>query len=64
MNLLIDFFTKRTQNWWRRWIRDFRRINLTFDGLWIDMNEPGENLNFPIHFDFVLKFFFSVIWHE
>ncbi|CAF4731027.1 unnamed protein product [Rotaria socialis] len=36
-----DFFTNRTQNWWSRWIKDFRRVNLTFDGLWIDMNEPA-----------------------
>ncbi|CAF1394494.1 unnamed protein product [Rotaria sordida] len=35
-----DFFTKRAQDWWSRWIKDFRRVNLTFDGLWIDMNEP------------------------
>ncbi|CAF2051540.1 unnamed protein product [Rotaria magnacalcarata] len=36
-----DFFTNRTQNWWSRWIKDFRRVNLTFDGVWIDMNEPA-----------------------
>lgn len=36
-----DFFTKRTQNWWSRWIRNFYHVNLTFDGLWIDMNEPA-----------------------
>jgi hypothetical protein len=38
--------TKRTQNWWTRWITNFRAVNLTFDGLWIDMNEPGEYLTF------------------
>jgi alpha-glucosidase (family GH31 glycosyl hydrolase) len=36
-----DFFTKRTQIWWQQWITNFRVINATFDGLWIDMNEPG-----------------------
>ncbi|CAF1350959.1 unnamed protein product [Rotaria sp. Silwood1] len=36
-----DFFTKRTQDWWERWITNFRATNLTFDGLWIDMNEPA-----------------------
>lgn len=44
LNLLIDFFAKRTQNWWERWIKNFRAINLTFDGLWLDMNEPGKCL--------------------
>jgi alpha-glucosidase (family GH31 glycosyl hydrolase) len=37
----IDFFTKRTQDWWAKWIKDFRNNHLSFDGLWIDMNEPG-----------------------
>jgi len=36
-----DFFTSQTQNWWKRWITNFRSVNLTFDGLWIDMNEPA-----------------------
>jgi alpha-glucosidase (family GH31 glycosyl hydrolase) len=36
-----DFFTQRTQKWWSRWIHDFYKVNLTFDGLWIDMNEPA-----------------------
>jgi alpha-glucosidase (family GH31 glycosyl hydrolase) len=36
-----DFFTKKTQNWWQRWITKFRANNVMFDGLWIDMNEPG-----------------------
>ncbi|CAF3190076.1 unnamed protein product [Rotaria sp. Silwood2] len=36
-----DFFTNRTRTWWSRWIQDFHRINLTVDGLWIDMNEPA-----------------------
>ncbi|CAF3691355.1 unnamed protein product [Adineta steineri] len=36
-----DYFTERTQNWWKRWITNFRSTNLTFDGLWIDMNEPA-----------------------
>ncbi|CAF4158178.1 unnamed protein product [Rotaria sp. Silwood2] len=36
-----DFFTQRAQNWWSRLIKDFHRANLSFDGLWIDMNEPA-----------------------
>ncbi|CAF3736759.1 unnamed protein product [Rotaria sordida] len=36
-----DFFTKKAQVWWERWITNFRAVNLTFDGLWIDMNEPA-----------------------
>ncbi|CAF3413409.1 unnamed protein product [Rotaria sp. Silwood1] len=36
-----DFFTNQTRTWWSRWINDFRRVNLSFDGLWIDMNEPA-----------------------
>ncbi|CAM4768266.1 unnamed protein product [Rotaria magnacalcarata] len=36
-----DFFTKRAQDWWSRWIIDFCRVNLSIDGLWIDMNEPA-----------------------
>ncbi|CAF1181877.1 unnamed protein product, partial [Didymodactylos carnosus] len=35
-----DFFLNRTKQWWTRWITDFHAVNLTFDGLWIDMNEP------------------------
>ncbi|CAF1070902.1 unnamed protein product, partial [Didymodactylos carnosus] len=37
-----DYFLERTQKWWAKWITDFRNVNLTFDGLWIDMNEPGK----------------------
>ncbi|CAF0824122.1 unnamed protein product, partial [Didymodactylos carnosus] len=36
-----DFFLNQTQKWWARWIKDFRTVHLTFDGLWIDMNEPA-----------------------
>ncbi|CAF4513313.1 unnamed protein product [Rotaria socialis] len=36
-----DYFTARTQQWWSRLIRDFRRDMVSFDGLWIDMNEPA-----------------------
>ncbi|UJR10929.1 hypothetical protein I4U23_015114 [Adineta vaga] len=36
-----DFFKNQTQVWWSRWIKNFRQTNLTFDGLWIDMNEPA-----------------------
>jgi len=42
----IDFFTTRAQNWWSKWIQDFRRVNVSFDGLWIDMNEPGNYIHF------------------
>ncbi|TSR87326.1 putative maltase-glucoamylase 2 [Bagarius yarrelli] len=34
-----DFFRNRTADWWQKEISDFY-ANLTFDGLWIDMNEP------------------------
>ena len=40
---IIDFFTKRAQDWWSKWIKDFHS-NVSFDGLWIDMNEPGNFL--------------------
>ncbi|CAF1261434.1 unnamed protein product, partial [Rotaria sordida] len=44
-----DFFTHQTQVWWSRWIKNFRQVNLTFDGLWIDMNEPASfNTNDPL----------------
>ncbi|CAF0846134.1 unnamed protein product [Adineta steineri] len=36
-----DYFTTRAQTWWSKWIKDFHRVNVTFDGLWIDMNEPA-----------------------
>ncbi|CAF0867380.1 unnamed protein product [Adineta ricciae] len=36
-----DFFTQRAQTWWGKWIKDFHRVNVSFDGLWIDMNEPA-----------------------
>ncbi|CAF0745626.1 unnamed protein product [Didymodactylos carnosus] len=36
-----DFFLDRTKIWWEKLITDFRNVNLTFDGLWIDMNEPA-----------------------
>ncbi|CAF2718675.1 unnamed protein product [Rotaria sp. Silwood2] len=43
------FFPDRTQAWWSRWIKNFRQVNLTFDGLWLDMNEPALfNTNDPI----------------
>ncbi|CAF1510774.1 unnamed protein product [Rotaria sp. Silwood1] len=36
-----DYFLNRTYVWWSRMITDFRRVNVSFDGLWIDMNEPA-----------------------
>ncbi|XP_059187897.1 sucrase-isomaltase, intestinal isoform X2 [Centropristis striata] len=35
-----DFFRNSTAEWWRQEIQDFY-TNTTFDGLWIDMNEPA-----------------------
>uniref|UniRef100_A0A8C5HXG7 alpha-glucosidase n=1 Tax=Gouania willdenowi TaxID=441366 RepID=A0A8C5HXG7_GOUWI len=35
-----DFFRERTAAWWLKEIKDFYE-NTTFDGLWIDMNEPA-----------------------
>ncbi|UJR29922.1 hypothetical protein I4U23_017469 [Adineta vaga] len=49
-----DYFTKRAQTWWQRWITNFRSTNLTFDGLWIDMNEPALfETNDPIPWNWV-----------
>ncbi|KAM9481823.1 sucrase-isomaltase, intestinal [Clarias gariepinus] len=35
-----DFFRNSTAEWWQTEINDFYAI-MTFDGLWIDMNEPA-----------------------
>lgn len=35
-----DFFSKKTQVWWKNEIEKFHKI-IDFDGLWIDMNEPA-----------------------
>nr|XP_033486358.1 maltase-glucoamylase, intestinal [Epinephelus lanceolatus] len=35
-----DFFRNETAAWWQQEIKDFYK-NTTFDGLWIDMNEPA-----------------------
>ncbi|XP_049925950.1 sucrase-isomaltase, intestinal [Epinephelus moara] len=35
-----DFFRDETAAWWQQEIKDFYK-NTTFDGLWIDMNEPA-----------------------
>ena len=59
-----DFFTKRTHRWWERWITNFRAVNVTFDGLWIDMNEPGLNAFLPQLFVFLLTKFFSSIRNQ
>ena len=44
--LHLDFFTKRAQDWWLKFVKDFHDNQLAFDGLWIDMNEPGMSLSF------------------
>ena len=54
----IDFFTKRTQEWWSTWIKDFHDKSLGFDGLWIDMNEPGNSSSLILMF---LHTFLSII---
>ncbi|XP_027028042.2 sucrase-isomaltase, intestinal [Tachysurus fulvidraco] len=36
-----DFFRNSTADWWLKEIMDFYNANITFDGLWIDMNEPS-----------------------
>ncbi|CAG2105630.1 unnamed protein product [Medioppia subpectinata] len=36
-----DFFKSATHKWWSKWIQYMRKdLNLEFDSLWIDMNEP------------------------
>lgn len=35
-----DFMLDSTKNWWIDEIVRFRQVNITFDALWIDMNEP------------------------
>ena len=37
-----DFFNERTKQWWKNEIVNHYKNTLTFDGLWIDMNEPGK----------------------
>ncbi|GAV06643.1 hypothetical protein RvY_16599 [Ramazzottius varieornatus] len=35
-----DFFKADTRDWWTKWIRHvYKEQNVTFDALWIDMNE-------------------------
>ncbi|XP_038672624.1 maltase-glucoamylase, intestinal [Scyliorhinus canicula] len=36
-----DFFRKETAEWWHTAIKEYYSKRLTFDGLWIDMNEPA-----------------------
>ncbi|XP_043926668.1 maltase-glucoamylase, intestinal-like [Protopterus annectens] len=37
-----DFFLNRTNVWWKNEIKEFyNKTNVTFDGLWTDMNEPA-----------------------
>lgn len=35
-----DFMNNRTHKWWIDTIIDYRKVNISFDALWIDMNEP------------------------
>lgn len=30
----------RTRQWWKNLIVEYRKVNISFDALWIDMNEP------------------------
>lgn len=39
-----DFFLERTKIWWKNEIIMHHKT-IPFDGLWIDMNEPGTNKN-------------------
>ncbi|CAF1057718.1 unnamed protein product [Brachionus calyciflorus] len=36
-----DFFKQKTHEWWMKEIDNHYKNTLTFDGLWIDMNEPA-----------------------
>ena len=36
-----DFFKSKTKAWWKNEIKKNYDSLLTFDGLWIDMNEPA-----------------------
>lgn len=40
-----DFLNPRTESFWIDQILDFRRVNITFDAIWIDMNEPVRSNN-------------------
>jgi alpha-glucosidase (family GH31 glycosyl hydrolase) len=35
-----DFMNERTKKWWQDQIVNYRKVNITFDAIWIDMNEP------------------------
>ncbi|XP_054167613.1 sucrase-isomaltase, intestinal-like [Oppia nitens] len=36
-----DFFKNRTAVWWQKWMNDmYTTLDLKFDAIWIDMNEP------------------------
>ena len=37
---------ERTKRWWQDQIVNYRKVNITFDGLWIDMNEPVSEIKF------------------
>ncbi|XP_076803980.1 sucrase-isomaltase, intestinal-like [Clavelina lepadiformis] len=39
-----DFFKEDTSSWWSKQIQEFYK-NITFDGIWIDMNEPANFYN-------------------
>jgi alpha-glucosidase (family GH31 glycosyl hydrolase) len=38
-----DFMNERTKIWWMDQIVNYRKVNISFDGLWIDMYEPVNN---------------------
>jgi maltase-glucoamylase len=35
-----DFLNQRSENFWINQIVDFHKVNISFDAIWIDMNEP------------------------
>lgn len=36
-----DFMNQRSEKWWIDLILEYRQANISFDALWIDMNEPA-----------------------
>ncbi|CAF0715427.1 unnamed protein product [Brachionus calyciflorus] len=36
-----DFMNNRTEKWWIDAFYEYRKVNFSFDALWIDMNEPS-----------------------
>jgi hypothetical protein len=36
-----DWFAKNTQSWWTEALQNWSRSGITFDGIWLDMNEAA-----------------------